>query len=165
MKYLIFVLPMLFLTAISHGQNDYKAHQDGWMVNLDEAYQESQKTGKPIMANFTGSDWCGWCKKLSASVFNKPAFKEWAAENVVLLELDYPRRFQVPADIKKQNADLQQAFKVRGFPTVWVFDLAKDETERFSINAFGKTGYKASVQEFTSDIDNMISQAKKGKLE
>ena len=162
MKYFAFVLPMMFVTFLCVGHNDYEAHQKGWMVDLNEAYDESKRTGKPIMANFTGSDWCGWCKKLSASVFNKPEFKKWAEENVVLLELDYPRRFKVPADIKKQNADLQQAFQVRGFPTVWVFDLSKDETERFSINAFGKTGYKASVAEFTGDIEQMISQAKKG---
>ena len=162
MKYLLLVLPMMFLATLTNAQGAYKAHQDGWMVNLDEAYAESEESGKPIMANFTGSDWCGWCKKLSASVFNKPEFKEWAQDNVVLLELDFPRRFQVPTEIKKQNTDLQQAFQVRGYPTIWVFDLAKDEEDRYSINAFGKTGYKASVGEFTGYIESLISQSKRG---
>jgi len=161
MKNILFALPFVLMTFMVSAQSDYKAHQDGWLVNLEEAYAESKKTGKPIMANFTGSDWCGWCKKLSASVFNKEEFKTWADKNVVLLELDYPKRFQVPADIKKQNADLQQAFKVRGFPTVWVFDLKKDNNDKFSINAMGKTGYKASVQEFTTDINDMISRSKR----
>lgn len=61
-------------------QEQYKAENEGWLVNLEEAYQQSNKTGKPIMANFTGSDWCGWCKKLTASVFSKPEFKSWAKE-------------------------------------------------------------------------------------
>ena len=159
MKSLYILIPLFFISALSIGQTSYKAEQEGWLVNLDEAYEKSQKTGKPIMANFTGSDWCGWCKKLSASVFTKPDFKKWAEENVVLLELDFPRRKTVPQEIKTQNADLQRAFKVRGFPTVWVFELSKNNSE-FSINALGSTGYKGTVPEFTKDIDQMIAKAK-----
>ena len=43
----------------------YTAENPGWLVNVDEAYAISKKTGKPILANFTGSDWCGWCKRLT----------------------------------------------------------------------------------------------------
>ncbi|MBK9271680.1 MAG: thioredoxin family protein [Saprospiraceae bacterium] len=60
--------------------SSYKAENEGWLVNLDEAYEKSKKTGKPIMANFTGSDWCGWCKRLTASVFSQDEFKKWAAK-------------------------------------------------------------------------------------
>ena len=77
-------------------ETDYRAHADGWLVDINKAYEISKKTGKPIMANFTGSDWCGWCVKLKNEVFDKPAFKEWAAKTVVLVELDFPRRFQIP---------------------------------------------------------------------
>ena len=52
----------------------YTAENPGWLVNVDEAYALSKKSGKPIMANFTGSDWCGWCHRLQANVFAKPAF-------------------------------------------------------------------------------------------
>lgn len=161
MKNLLFVLPFFLLTFMVQAQDEYKAHQEGWMVNLEKAYAESKKTGKPIMANFTGSDWCGWCKKLSAAVFNKPEFQTWADENVVLLELDYPRRFQVPADIKKQNQDMQRAFGVSGFPTIWVFDLNKDENGKYSISAMGKTGYKPTVKEFTTEIESIVARSKR----
>jgi len=137
---------------------NYKAENEGWIVDLDEAYRLSQETGKPIMANFTGSDWCGWCKRLTASVFSKKEFQKWADENVILLELDFPRRKQLPADLRKQNAQLQQAFNVRGYPTVWVFDLSKDEEGKFAIAALGKTGYSKTVTEFTSACDKMIAQ-------
>ena len=137
---------------------DYKAGNDGWLVSLDEAYELSQKTGKPIMANFTGSDWCGWCKRLTASVFSKQEFKKWADDNVILLELDFPRRSQVPTEIRTQNQKLQQAFQVRGYPTVWVFDLSKDDAGQFQIAALGKTGYSKTTQEFTSACDKMIAQ-------
>lgn len=136
----------------------YTAENEGWLVNLDEAYSQHEETGKPILANFTGSDWCGWCKRLTKSVFVHDEFKEWADENVILLELDFPRRKSLPSDIKQQNAGLQQAFGVRGYPTIWVFDLGKDDSGQYSIEAFGKTGYKKTVGEFVGDIDAMLAK-------
>jgi len=151
-----FVMMSVGATAQSDGKA-YTAENEGWLVNIDEAYKQSQETGKPILANFTGSDWCGWCKRLTASVFGKEDFKKWAGENVILLELDFPKRTQLPADIAAQNRNLQQAFKVRGYPTIWVFDLAKDESGEYSISALGKTGYRKTVSEFTTDVDRMIA--------
>lgn len=148
-------------TTAQTSLEDYEAGNEGWLVILEDAYQESEKTGKPIMANFTGSDWCGWCKRLTASVFSKDEFKTWADENVILLELDFPRRTQVPADIKAQNQSMQRAFQVRGFPTVWLFDLEKDANGQYSIIAHGKTGYAKTVGEFTNAIDQMIAQREK----
>jgi thiol-disulfide isomerase/thioredoxin len=55
----------------------YASEKAGWLVDLDEAYNRSVKEKKPILANFTGSDWCGWCKKLDADVFTKPEFQTW----------------------------------------------------------------------------------------
>ena len=153
----ILLIAGLFITSLAlSAQSDYEAENEGWLISLDEAYELSQETGKPIMANFTGSDWCGWCKRLTATVFSQDEFQTWADDNVVLLELDYPRRKSVPEDIKSQNAGLQQAFKIRGFPSVWVFDLDKDDAGKFNINAYGKTGYKASVAEFTAEVDGFL---------
>ena len=143
-------------------KSDYKAENEGWLVNIDEAYKLSKETGKPIMANFTGSDWCGWCKKLTASVFSKPEFKKWATANVILLELDYPRRTKLPEAIRQQNAALQKAFQVRGYPTVWVFRLDKDAaTNQFQIEALGKTGYAKTAADFTNTVDLLIANGKK----
>ena len=162
-------LKILFISFIALGgcamnaQNDdtYKATEPGWLVDLDAAYELSKKTGKPIMANFTGSDWCGWCKRLKANVFIHDEFKKWAEKNVVLLELDFPRRTEIPMKYKQQNASLQRAFQVTGFPTIWVFHLDKNEaTNQFNIEALGKTGYAQTVQDFTSGVDQMIANRK-----
>ena len=113
-----------------------------WYTDLDEAHQISEESGKPIFGFFTGSDWCGWCHKLERDVFQKDAFVKWAADEVVLLELDFPRKTILPADLAKQNRELQQAFKVTGYPTIWIFFADKDpETEHFSLTALGKLGY------------------------
>jgi thioredoxin-related protein len=144
---------------------DYKAHAAGWMVDINKAYEVSKKTGKPIMANFTGSDWCGWCIKLKREVFDKAEFKTWAKDNVVLIEIDFPTRFAMPKKYKEQNYGLQQAFAangypINGYPTIWVFNLGKDDKGQFTINALGKTGYVKGVPAFTSGVDAMIKQGK-----
>lgn len=163
MKSSVLFYLFLLVWSVSTAQSDYKATHDGWLVKVDEAYALSQKTGRPILANFTGSDWCGWCKRLSKAVFDKPGFKTWAADKVVLLELDFPARTKQPDEIREQNQALQQAFRVQGYPTVWVFRLNKDpNTGGFLIEGLGRTGYTETLEQFTTDVDQMIKRGKAG---
>lgn len=137
---LIFSLAIILASCTGFMKNSTQENA-GWIVNLDEAVTLSEKTGKPIMANFTGSDWCGWCKRLKAEVFDTPEFKEWAADNVVLLELDFPRRTAISDELKKQNYTLQREFGVRGYPTIHFFDAEKDGTDSYSFSKIAKSGY------------------------
>ena len=115
---------LLFTFCVIEGQ----AQELKWFTDVKEAVAIGNKEKKPLMLFFTGSDWCGWCKRLTASVFSQDEFKKWAEKNVVLLELDFTRMKQLPDEIRNQNAGLQQAFQVSGYPTVWVFDLEFDKT-------------------------------------
>ena len=139
-----------------------------WYSDFQKANEISKKTGKPIFGFFTGSDWCGWCTRLKQNVFSKEAFIKWAKEEVVLLELDFPRRTQLPANIAKQNRELAQLFKVRGYPTVWIFNTVNNpKTNQVSINAWGSTGYpqgavkgKEEVK-FLADLEKIFATQKK----
>jgi len=163
MKQFFTLISFLAFSTLVFSQSEYKAHNEGWMVDMSKAYEESKKTGKPIMANFTGSDWCGWCIKLTNDVFSKPEFKKWADKNVILLELDYPRRKTLPDNIRQQNSSMQQTFKVTGYPTVWLFTVELDNASNsFQINPIGKTGYNKSVEAFIATVDQMIGSNKKG---
>jgi thiol:disulfide interchange protein len=136
----------------------YASAKTGWLVDLDEAYAISKKQGKPILANFTGSDWCGWCKKLDADVFSKPEFKTWAQKNVVLLEVDFPRHKQLPQKNMEQNAALQQALQIRGYPTVYVFNMDKNPTTgQYNINTTGSTGYTPTVDQFIATVEKFVN--------
>jgi len=157
--FVLVIWTSVLLTAQS--LDTYKAHNEGWMVSIEKAQAISKESGKPIMANFTGSDWCGWCKRLTANVFSKPEFKEWAKDNVVLLELDFPRRTKLPSEIQAQNQSLQRAFQVTGYPTVWVFYLQENaQTGQIDINPIGRTGYKPSAKEFIDEVEGMIARSK-----
>src|SRR5690606_31348230 len=157
--FVLVIWTSVLLTAQS--LDTYKAHNEGWMVSIEKAQAISKESGKPIMANFTGSDWCGWCKRLTANVFSKPEFKEWAKDNVVLLELDFARRTKFPSEIQAQNQSLQRAFQVTGYPTVWVFYLQENaQTGQIDINPIGRTGYKPSAKEFIDEVEGMIARSK-----
>ncbi|WP_310554378.1 thioredoxin fold domain-containing protein [Flavobacterium sp.] len=159
LKYILFSLTLTILFSFSIPKTEGEIV---WLTNLEEAQKISKKTKKPILANFTGSDWCGWCHKLSAEVFNTPEFKVWSDKNVVLLELDYPKRKEQTDAIKQQNAGLQQAFQVQGFPTIWVFNLDVDKvTKKYNITQIAKSGYvKGGSKAFTDGIDTMLAQHK-----
>jgi len=121
--------------------------EDGltWYFDLNAAQQASEKSSKPILGFFTGSDWCGWCIKLQKNVFSKDEFKTWAKENVILMEIDFPRRTQQEADLAAQNRNLQQLFKVTGYPTVFYFTGENNkETGKLNLSIMGKTGYPRS---------------------
>ncbi|MCA9777431.1 MAG: thioredoxin family protein, partial [Candidatus Eremiobacteraeota bacterium] len=62
-----------------------------WLTDWEAAKAQAQRTNKPILINFTGSDWCGWCIRLKKEVFSQEEFKSWAGQKVVLFEADFPR--------------------------------------------------------------------------
>ena len=116
-----------------------------WYLDLNEAHAVSEKEDKPILGFFTGSDWCGWCIKLQNNVLKKEEFKTWAEDNVVLMEIDFPRRTKLDSALQVQNNQLQRVFSVTGFPTVWYFTGKKnDSTGQLNLTAMGKTGYPRS---------------------
>jgi len=136
MKLTFFVVLLSLVTTFSNAQEVV------WHTDVTKAVAESNKSKKPILLFFTGSDWCGWCIKLQKEVLTQPEFNKWAKDNVVLLELDFPRKSQQSDDVKNQNFQIQQAFGVRGYPTVW-FATAQNNNGKVDFNPIGSTGYVA----------------------
>jgi thioredoxin-related protein len=95
-----------------------------WLTDYDAAKSKARSDNKLVLLDFTGSDWCGWCKRLQAEVFSKPQFQEYAARNLILVELDFPRFKQQSDAVKKQNGQLASEYEIEGFPTVIVLNAA-----------------------------------------
>lgn len=93
-----------------------------WLTSWELAHRESLRTGKPIMAVFTGSDWCGPCIALKKKVLKTDQFTRWATENVVLLELDFPKNTNQSPAIEDQNRKLSKRYNIAGYPTVLIID-------------------------------------------
>lgn len=131
---------VLFLFVL--GSFASQAQELKWETDINKAISVSNKTKKPMLLFFTGSDWCGWCIRLQKEVLLTPEFKTWATKNVILVELDYPRSKSQPEGIKAQNNALQQAFGVQGYPTVW-FANANIKDGKPNFIGLGTTGYVA----------------------
>src|SRR5690349_9327424 len=91
-----------------------------WLTDLPKAQAQAKKENKLVMLDFTGSDWCGWCIKLNKEVFSKPEFAKYAKDNLVLVEVDFPRRKEQTEQQKKANQELQEKYKIEGYPTIIV---------------------------------------------
>ena len=131
-KYLILVF---FIGIVATQAQELK-----WHTNVKEAVVIGNKENKPLLLFFTGSDWCGWCIRLQKEVLKTPEFTKWAKDNVILVELDYPRSVPQTPEIKQQNYEIQNVLGVQGYPTVY-FVKGEKKDEKFNLQALGKTGY------------------------
>ena len=152
----ILVIAFLTLTSMSMQAQEELT----WHTDMSKATDISIKENKPMFLFFTGSDWCGWCIRLQKEVFKTPEFIKWAKDNVVLVELDFPRKNNQTEEIKLQNAQLQQQLQVRGYPTVWFVSAAKTADAKVNLNALGSSGYVAGGPKVWIDGANQIIQKK-----
>lgn len=138
---------LLALTLAASGLNA----SDGWITDLDAAKKVAAEQNKHILVDFTGSDWCGWCIKLNKEVFTKDSFKAYASENLVLVEIDFPRGKKISAEQKKTNKKLAQKYGVRGYPTILLLDAEGKEVAR--------TGYKrGGPDKYVSHLKELIGE-------
>lgn len=96
--------------------------EPSWLTDYPQAQQEAKTEQKLLLVDFTGSDWCGWCIRLDKEVFSQPEFQQYAEKNLVLLEIDFPRRKEQTTGVKLQNEKLAQQYGIQGFPTIVVLN-------------------------------------------
>jgi thioredoxin-related protein len=120
-----------------------------WYTDLDEAKAVAVKENKPLLVDFTGSDWCGYCIKLHAEVFDKPEFEAFA-KNYVLVELDFPNKKPQPAEEKAKNKATQAKFGVSGFPTVLLLDAKTGEAYGRQSGYGPGSGPKAYIEKLSA---------------
>ncbi|MCX7047862.1 MAG: thioredoxin family protein [Candidatus Sumerlaeota bacterium] len=127
-----------------------------WLHNFDEAKRQAKQTGRPIIANFTGSDWCPYCIKLDKEVLSQQAFKSYAKESLILFIADFPRMKRLPPAEAKANADLQKKYGVKGFPTVLLLDADG--------NKLGQTGYnEMTADKYVQNLKAILAKNTKKK--
>ena len=104
-----------------------RAAELNWLTDLPKAEAKAKAEDKRVLMDFTGSDWCGWCQKFDAEVFNTEEFQDYAAKNLVLVQLDYPHTKPQSAELKKANTRLKSQYGIQGYPTLVM--LNKDGKE------------------------------------
>jgi thiol-disulfide isomerase/thioredoxin len=123
-----------------------------WTMDLAAAKALAAETGRPLFLNFTGSDWCGWCRLMDKQVFSHGDWQAYAKERLVLVWIDFPRdKSLVPEALVPQNDQLLREFEVGGFPTYVLLD--SDGQTRL-----GQTGASrdATPKSFIETLDNLL---------
>ncbi|MEP6669532.1 MAG: thioredoxin family protein [Chthoniobacter sp.] len=121
---------------------------EGWGENYEKAAAQAKAEKKLLLLDFTGSDWCGWCIKLNKEVFSQAEFKEYAAKNLVLMEVDFPQTKPQAANIKAQNARLQAKYKIEGYPTIVVLNPDGKKVGELGYQPGGPKAFTAALDGF-----------------
>ena len=125
-------LIMTFAAAVAAGVFAMPA---GFTDDFDAALKKAAAEKKTVLALFTGSDWCIWCKRLEGEVLSQKAFSDEVGKTFVPVFLDFPSdKSLVKEETAKRNGELSRKYAVRGYPTVLLLD-AKGEV-------LGQTGYR-----------------------
>jgi protein disulfide-isomerase len=93
-----------------------------WTEDYSAALARAKKEHKLLLLNFTGSDWCVWCKRTDQEVFSTKEFGAFADKRLVLVTVDFPKARELSKAVVDQNAALQEKYGVEGYPTIVVLD-------------------------------------------
>jgi protein disulfide-isomerase len=119
-----------------------------WTMDFDAAVKVAAEKKLPLLLNFTGSDWCGWCKLMDKNVFAEEEWQKYAAENLMLVTLDFPKdKSIVPEKYVDRNKKLQEKFEVGGYPTYVILD-SDGETKIGQLGAGKEKTPSSFIDEF-----------------
>lgn len=119
---------------------------DAWMTDFKAAQAKASAEQKPMLLDFTGSDWCGWCIKLDKEVFSRDAFRDYAADSLVLVELDFPRGKPQTDEVKAQNEALAEKYGIRGFPTIVLLSPEGELIDKTGYQPGGAAAYVEHIK-------------------
>ena len=142
----LFVLFILIFTGCNKGQ----ASSDNldWKENLEQAVAQAKKENKAVLVNFTGSDWCIWCKRLNSEVFTQKEFEDYAKNNLVLVKLDFPRDIPQSSETKLYNNTLAQKYGIQGFPTILIMNSKGELVAKTGYQPGGPTKYVDHIKSY-----------------
>lgn len=133
---------LLLLTAM-FAAFTLSAAEGEWLTDFAKAQEKAKAEKKLVFLDFTGSDWCPPCKSLHNTVLTSAEFTKFAKDNLVLVEVDFPRSKPQSAELKAANRKLSDKFNIEGYPTIIVLDAAGKEI--FREVGFGGTPAKDYV--------------------
>jgi thiol-disulfide isomerase/thioredoxin len=94
------------------------AHGAEWQTDYEQALSTAKTSKKFVLLSFMGSDWCGPCIVLHKTALVKPAFMEYAQKNLVLVDVDFPKRKKLEEKLSQQNSRLMKQYQVDQLPTL-----------------------------------------------
>jgi len=129
-----------------------RAADGSWETDPAKALADAKGTKKLILMDFTGSDWCSWCMRLNKEVFSQPEFQQYAKDNLVLVELDFPRNKPQSAEDKARNEALARKFRIEGFPTIVVLNSEGKQVGQLGYMPGGPTAFIEALKKIPTSL-------------
>jgi len=142
------IMVLLVSSGLVAADADLKGVTPGkWTMDLDAATKLANEKKLPILLNFSGSDWCGWCKLMEKNVFSKQDWQDYAKDNILMVIIDFPKDSTiVPKEYVERNNELKAKYNAEGFPT---FVVLNAETELGRLGAGQKKTPTTLIAELT----------------
>ncbi|MFM7207434.1 MAG: thioredoxin family protein [Planctomycetaceae bacterium] len=121
------------------GESGAGGTQGHWIRDYDEALAAAERTGRPVLTIFTGSDWCPHCVTLEKKVLESRQFLDWAEDRVVLLMIDLPQQ-GISQEERTVRSRVCIKYGVRTFPNTVL--IAPDGAK-----IMGQSGYHGQSPE------------------
>ncbi len=121
-----------------------------WQTSLPAALAEAKATQRPVLAVFSGSDWCKPCMQLKQEVFDQPEFMGFAKDKFVLARFDFPRNKKNQLDkaqTKLNEQAAEQLNKEGAFPAVVLLSPEGKVLARTGYRPGGAAAYDAYLQQ------------------
>ncbi|QHS59132.1 thioredoxin family protein [Chitinophaga agri] len=96
-----------------------------WGTDFEKARKEAAEKHHMILLNFSGSDWCGPCIRLRHEIFDDSAFLNYADQQLILINADFPRskKNQLSKQQQQSNDALADKYNPEGrFPYTLLLD-------------------------------------------
>jgi uncharacterized protein YyaL (SSP411 family) len=121
-----------------------------WNSSLAAALQQAQATQRPVLAVFSGSDWCKPCMMLKQEVFDQPEFVQFTKDKFVLARFDFPRnkKNRLPDAQTKLNEEAAAKLNKEGeFPRVVLISPEGKILARTGYRPGGALAYDAYLEQ------------------
>ena len=132
-----------------------------WNGDLTAALQQAKTTNRPVLAVFSGSDWCKPCIMLKQEVLDQPAFEQYAQGNLVLARFDFPRGKKnrlSPAQTKQNEQAAAQLNPEGAFPLVVLLSPQGKVLAKTGYRAGGPTAYTDYLKALLSKQTSTAAQ-------
>lgn len=136
---------------VSHDDTSVAAASIGaaWTDDATAALAKAKSENKVVLLDFTGSDWCIWCKRLDAEVFSKGEFTTYAEKNLVLVKVDFPRALKQTSAVRRQNQGLADKYKIEGYPTIVLLNSTGEKIGQLGYIEGGTKAWLAEMRKIT----------------
>lgn len=120
-----------------------------WSTDYVASLKQCETSGKPAFVYFSGSNWCGFCKRFDREIVADKDFQDYLKANFEAVNLDFPHPAPKDDPLYELNTWLKQQHGVTGYPTILILD------SRGAVLA--RTGYlKGGAQAFIIDLASKL---------